>query len=210
MARYRRDLIGHFIRRRQREQQPCTHACCRGFRVHPSNYPVILPDRTLRRASDEDLLEHYQKVSRGDSEQDRRAEAQILHEMERRDRETEERRRHRQAVGAARAARRQERDAEYERIKEEAEAATQGYLVNQAGRARGITDREILTGREAVFQRYASEEARNYFADHPRPTAAHFQGKDTSVPYSDRPSRRRSARPAEHWINRPVGRRRAA
>lgn len=39
----RRDLIGHWIRKQQRQQQPCTHARCRGHRVHPDNYPVILP-----------------------------------------------------------------------------------------------------------------------------------------------------------------------
>jgi hypothetical protein len=74
---YRRDLIGHFIRNRQRQQEPCTHACCRGYRVHPDNYPVILPKRTLRRASDHDLADHFDKVSKGDSEADRRAEAQM-------------------------------------------------------------------------------------------------------------------------------------
>src|SRR6516165_9227829 len=82
----RRDLIGHWIRKQQRQQQPCTHACCRGYRVHPENFPVILPDRTLHRASDEDLAKHYRKVSAGTTSDDRRAELQILHEMERRDR----------------------------------------------------------------------------------------------------------------------------
>jgi hypothetical protein len=203
--RYRRDLIGHFIRTQQRTQQPCTHACCRGYRVHPSNYPVILPDRTLHRASDEDLAQHFDKVSRESTPKARRAEAQILHEMERRDRIEMARRgriaargarqrQHREAVAANRAATRMEREAEAERIRLEAEERTKGYLVNAQGRTRGISDEEILTGREEVFIRYATPEAKAYFADHPRPTAAYFRGRDTRVPYSDRPSRRKPRR----------------
>jgi hypothetical protein len=199
---YRRDLIGHFIRNQQRTQQPCTHACCRGYRVHPSNYPVILPDRTLHRASDEDLAEHFGKVAGEDTPQARRAEAQILHEMERRDRiemgrrerataREGRQRQHREAVAANRAAVRMEREAEDQRIRMEAEARTKGYLVNARGRALGISDEEILTGREEVFIRYATPEAKEYFAAHPRPTAAYYRGRDTRVLYSDRPSRRR-------------------
>jgi hypothetical protein len=44
----RRDLIGHWIKRTSPVQRMCGHACCRGYRVHPRNYPVILPDRLLR------------------------------------------------------------------------------------------------------------------------------------------------------------------
>jgi hypothetical protein len=65
-------------------------------------------------------------------------------------------------------------------------------MVNKKGRALGINPDEILTGREAVFRRYASDEAREYFAVNPRPTAAYFRGKDTRV--ADRatePKRRR-------------------
>ena len=208
MAYYkRRDLIGHFIRKQQRIEQPCTHACCRGYRVHPSNFPVVLPDRTLRRASDDDLTEHFRKVSAGDTDKDRRAEAQILDELERRDREDQRRRDRERARVVSLAARRDtraalesERDAERERIYRQAEEATRGNWVNKAGQRAGISDREILSGRQAVFQRYASEEARDYFRDHPRPTAAYFRGKDT----------RTIDRAATHWINRRVGQRRRA
>ena len=182
----RRDIIGHWVTKEQQTQRPCTHACCRGYRVHPSNYPVILPDRTLRRARDEDLQQHFTKVSADPSPKARRAEFQILHEMERRDRagQAREDRTRRQAQAseakqAGRAARRMERESETERIRLEAEAATQGYLVNPRGRARGIADAEILTGRVAVFERYATDEAREFFTAHPRPTAAYFRGEDT-------------------------------
>jgi hypothetical protein len=202
----RRDNFKHWIRTEQRANRPCTHACCRGFRQHPEHYPVILPDRTLHRASDEDLARHYRKVSLGTTAQDRGAELQILHEMERRDRaelarrdreraREELRTRRREAVAANQAARRMERDAEAERIRLEVEAETKGYLVNATGRARGIADEEILTGREDVFRRYATDEAREYFRTHPRPTAAYFRGRDTRVHerYTERPKRRTRA-----------------
>jgi hypothetical protein len=164
---------------------------------------VILPDRTLHRASDEDLAQHFGKVSREDTPQARRAEAQLLHEMERRDRieqrcrETRQarearQRQRRETVAATQAARRMEREAEAQRIRLDVEEQTKGYLVNREGRARGISDEEILTGREEVFRRYATDEAREYFATHPRPTAAYFRGKDTRVHerYTERPRRR--------------------
>lgn len=203
MARYnRRDLIGHWIRKEQHTQRPCTHACCRGYRVHPANMPVILPDRTLHRASDADLAEHYDRVSRSDTPQARRAEAQLLHEMERRDRVTQRREDRRSAQLAAARARRSnraavqmEREAEAHRIELEAEDYTKGYLVTAEGRARGITDAEILRGRERVFIRYATPEAKAYFAERQRPTAAYLQrGADTRILYSDRPTRRRRGR----------------
>ncbi len=86
MAGYydRRDLIGHFIRRRQRTQQMCTHPCCRGKRVHPDNMPVILPNKLLRRASDDDLAAHFRKVAHSDETDDVAAKWQILAEFERR------------------------------------------------------------------------------------------------------------------------------
>jgi hypothetical protein len=149
---------------------------------------VVLPRRTLRHASEEDLAQHFAKVSARDTPADRRATAQVLHEMERRDRAEQ----HKQAVAAGRAARQMEREAEVERIYLEAEAYTRGNWVNPAGQAAGVFDREILTGRQAVFDRYASEEAREFFRSTPRPTAGHFRGKDTTYQgvYTQRKRRR--------------------
>jgi hypothetical protein len=186
----RRDLIGHWIRKEQRTQRPCTHACCRGYRVHPDNYPTVLPSRTLRRASDRDLATHFQKVSTEDTPQARYAENQILYEMERRDRDEQQRAARREAVTAGRAARQMERESETERIYLEAEEYTRGNWTNLKGTARGIADREILTGRESVFQRYASEEAREFFQYTPRPTAAYFRGKRTTIDFIDAKVRR--------------------
>ena len=61
-----------------------------------------------------------------------------------------------------------------------------------ARRARGITDAEILSGRQRVFIRYATPEAKSFFAENPRPTGAYLRrGADTRVVYSDPGSRRR-------------------
>jgi hypothetical protein len=180
----RRDQIGHWVRKEQPQHRHCTHACCRGYREHPDNWPIIPAKRSLRSASDEKLAAHYAKVTADESPQARGAELQIIHEFERRDREQVkrlEKERHRQAVRAARTAKAMELDAERERIRVAAEAATRGYMVNAKGRVRGINPDEILTGREAVFRRYASDEAKEYFASNPRPTASYFRGQDTRV-----------------------------
>lgn len=179
--RYRRDLIGHFIRKKQRTQQPCTHACCRGYRVHPDNYPVILPDRTLHRASDEDLAKHYVKVSQGDSPKDGEARLQILYEMERRD----EREVHREQVEQRRRERWAARKMEQEELLEwswlQAEEATKGNMLNKLGREMDVNERSLFTGPESRARKYASEELLEYWQTHPRPTAAMLRGEDTRL-----------------------------
>jgi hypothetical protein len=181
----RRDQIGHWVKRDEQILRPCHHACCRGYRAHPHNWPLIPASYALRRASDEQLASHYHKVSAAENDPKARAvELQIINEFERRDRrerKQREKEQYREAVRANRAVRRTESDVETERIRVESEAATRGYLVNAKGRARGINPDEILTGREAVFRRYASDEAREYFAVNPRPTAAYFRGRDTRI-----------------------------
>lgn len=192
----RRDLIGHWVKKDQQILRPCRHACCRGYRAHPSNWPIIPANRALRRATDEQLAQRYAKVTREENDPKARgAELQIIHEFERRDRAAEKQRekeRHREAVKTAKAGRRFEIETERERVRVESEAATRGYLVNAKGRVRGIDPEEILTGRESVFRRYASDEAKEYFAVHPRPTAAYFRGRDTRVAErATEPKRRR-------------------
>jgi hypothetical protein len=41
----RRDLFSHWIRKDQQANRPCGHACCRGMRAHPDNYPVVKRNR---------------------------------------------------------------------------------------------------------------------------------------------------------------------
>lgn len=200
----RRDLIGHWITRQQHEGRPCTHACCRGYRVHPRRWPVIPANPTLHRATDDQLAAHFVKLSSDPSPQARYGEAQLLHEMERRDRAAERhaatlerRQRARQGRAEVRAGQRMEREAEAHRIRSELEAATSGYVVTAQGRARGISDAEVISGREDVFIRYATPEAKAFFAENPRPTAAYLtRGADTRVMYSDRGTRRARGRRA--------------
>lgn len=186
----RRDRFMHWVRRDQPAHRRCTHACCRGYHEHPESWPVVLPARKLRHATDQDLATHFQRVSYQGTGDSRRAEMQILAEMQRRDDEARRKQDRAEAVAANRAARRMEREAEGERIKAEAETYTKGYLVTAQGRARGITDAEILSGRENVFIRYATPEAKAFFAENPRPTGAYFRGRDTRIVYSDRPTPR--------------------
>jgi hypothetical protein len=123
----------------------CPHACCRNKRVHPANMPVILPNTLLRRASDEDLAAHYDRVQ-GSSAKDARARAQVLHEMERRDRLAEERKRRREAVAYGAYVRRLEREEAVEHAYVTAERETRRNLLTRKGEARGINPRSCSPG----------------------------------------------------------------
>jgi hypothetical protein len=194
MAYNRRDLIGHWIRRTQPEQKMCGHACCRGYRVHPKNMPVILPNPLLRRASDEDLSDHYQKVSRGSSDDDVVAQNQILAEMDRRDRK-ESARQERARLAALRIAGiRAERESAVEAAYLEADRDTRGNLLNRAGIAQGVSERSLFTGSEARARRYASTELLNHWETHHRPSGSMWRGRDTRTQYHDPGSRRRGRR----------------
>lgn len=182
MAHYdRRDLIGHWVTKRTRTQQMCQHACCRGRRVHPENYPVILPNPLLRRASDDDLAKHYRKVSAGHTADDQAASWQVLAEMDRRDQK--EIAKHNRALEAKRRmfGKKIAHAEEIERVAADVEAKTNGYTLNKAGRDAGISERSLLTGPESRVRRYGSEELINYFQEHGRPTWAYMQGKDTRL-----------------------------
>ena len=72
-----RDLIGHFVAPAQ-----CGTRCARtpAAATSGSTRPtceVILPNELLRRASDEDLAAHYDRMSRGHTAKDERARAQV-------------------------------------------------------------------------------------------------------------------------------------
>jgi hypothetical protein len=79
-----RDLLGHFVKPRSIRARCARTPAAGTSGVHPANMPVILRSKLLRRASDEDLAAHYDRVQ-GDSRKDGQARAQVLHEMERRD-----------------------------------------------------------------------------------------------------------------------------
>lgn len=74
---------------------------------------------------------------------------------------------------------RQEMLAEYQTVLEAqleaAGAATNGVMLNKRGRARGLTEMDIFTANNVIFQAYASEELREYLAAHPRTTRTSFE-----------------------------------
>jgi hypothetical protein len=176
MAYSTRDLLGHFVAPKSAEGKMCPHACCRNKRVHPANMPVILPNKLLRRASDQDLAAHYDRVQ-GDSPKDQRARAQVLHEMDRRDNEA----RAKDTRAHGKYSRQLEQAEAQEQSYVSAENATRGNMVNRKGQARGINPRTLITGRESEFRRYASPELLEYYSTHHRPTSASFRGADTRV-----------------------------
>lgn len=164
MSRYNvRDLIGHFVKPRSAAQKMCPHPCCRNKRVHPDNFPVILPDKLLRRVSDADLEKQLDRRMNND-----RARAQVIHEIERR--ETAARQR---AHSARRAAdRRRSRVLECQENLEGwwiSAAATRGHMLNKKGRARGVSERSLLSDERQLI-RYGSPELLNYVHAHPPPT----------------------------------------
>ena len=194
MAKYNvRDLLGHYVAPASQRGKMCPHACCRNKRVHPANMPVILPNRLLRRASDKDLAEHYDRVSQRDDAKAERARAQVLHEMDRRDQAETRKREARDRRQARMFSRKMEREELIEWQYLKAEAETRGNLVNRAGVAAGISDRSLFTGPESRARRYASEELLNYWLDNPRPTTAMMRGEDTRLTggYTTRPRTRR-------------------
>jgi hypothetical protein len=117
----------------------------------------------LRRASDEDLAAHYSKHSDCP-----KCEKQVLKELDRRDRVQRARR----ATGERNRIRAQERHEYVEQEINRAEAATNGYMLNARGRARGISERSLFYGSEDHAIRYASDELRRYWDSNARPTAA--------------------------------------
>jgi hypothetical protein len=171
MTRYSiRDILGHFVTPKSRRGDMCPHACCRGRRVHPDKFPVILKPRMLRQASDDELADHYGRYA-GNA----KAQRQVVRELERRD----------NAVIRARGAKDRAAARKYERqsaIEDEilaAENATRGNLFNKAGQRKGITERALFTGSEANAHRYASEELLRYWETHARPSAGRMSGNAT-------------------------------
>ena len=101
----------------------------------------------------------------GASYREERARAQVLHEMQRRDDEAT-------AKGnpaAARDSRQLEQADAVEASYIAAENATRGNMLNRKGRAHDINPRALITGREADFRRYASDELMEYYQTHHRP-----------------------------------------
>ena len=118
--------------------------------VHPDNMPVILPSRLLRRAGDEDLAAHYDRVQ-GGSYREGRARAQVLHEMQRRDDEVKARGNR----AAVRYSRQLEQADAVEASYIAAENATRGNMLNRKGRAHDINPRALITGTDRPGTRHS-------------------------------------------------------
>lgn len=162
MARYSiRDLLGHFVRLppASNENGMCPHACCKGRRPHPEKLPVMLDRSTLRKLSVAELEAHYQRESVGANG---RAVSQVLKELERReDAEHAKAARH-----AARSSAADEHRAYLEQQWITAERETRGVMVNAKGKRAGVDPRAFWSDARAR-DRYASDELRAYFDQHP-------------------------------------------
>lgn len=183
MARYnRRDLFAHWVKSDEPAQRPCEHACCRGMRPHPENYPVIKRNRYLKYSSYDEITGYWDR-HQSDSAQDERIRAQILAEMNRRDIRDERRAAAEERRTARNTARRMERAEAIERAWADAERATKGNMLNRRGREAHVNERTLFTGPESRARKYASEELLNHWEHHPRPTQAYFEGRDARIGY---------------------------
>lgn len=59
----------------------------------------------------------------------------------------------------------------------QAEVATNGAMLNRAGRARGISAESLFTGSAARAEKYASEELRAFWSVHPRIRLSDFESQ---------------------------------
>lgn len=64
---------------------------------------------------------------------------------------------------------------EVQRLAIEAESATNGFMLNAAGRSAGVDPWSLLTGPESRARKYASDELKGWFDANGRPTVAGFQ-----------------------------------
>lgn len=167
MAKFNvRDILGHFVKP-PREGMMCPHPCCRNKRPHPAGLPVMLSARQVRHLPEDVLVAHADSDRVRDSPAAFKA---ITRELTRREN-----------VQAARNRRRGKSDNYREYLEAEwvnAETATNGYMLNRRGLARGIDPRSLWTANDRTRAAYASDELRQYWAKHPPVTRAeHDHGR---------------------------------
>lgn len=68
-------------------------------------------------------------------------------------------------------------DAELERRTAQADEVCIGYLVNKAGRSKGLTARDLFTGPADRAYRYATRELIDFWQAHPHITLAQFEAE---------------------------------
>jgi hypothetical protein len=136
-------------------------------RPRHEHWPAVLDRQTLRGASDDELVAHF--AHHGDN---MKTHKQVLDEMARRDRA--------ERAAERKTARKFARWEEVERQIAAAEHATNGYMVNAAGRAKGITEWQLFTGRERDAWKYSTEELKAFWERNPRPTARNLSAAPTA------------------------------
>lgn len=163
-----RDQVGHWSVP-SGGGKPCHHDCCRGYRQHPHKMPVRLSRSYLRSLTEDELifeLEKYQRFS--DTH-----EAGFLSILAEDTRREESRERAAARKERARDRRRRESQEHHDEVYRQwlqAEAVTNGYMLNAAGKEAGIDERSLFTGPASRVRKYASPELREWFERHGRPT----------------------------------------
>lgn len=173
-----RDLLGHWVKPRSKAGQLCPHACCRNRRVHPENFPLILPRELLRRAPEEDLIKHWQSHR---CNMNPRCVNQVIGEIDRREAAGKGAARRREAAAHRAAERRSDRAAIVEAEYQRAESETRGEMVNAAGVRAGVSARSLFTGSEDRALRYSTRELQDYWREHPRPSAGRLSANPRIV-----------------------------
>jgi hypothetical protein len=171
-----RDLIGHWSKPQDR-QRACPHKCCEWKHPHPNNLPTKLDRSYLRSLSEDQLvqeLSYYQRYS----DTHEQGYLQILAEDQRR---TDSREKAEARMTRRRRAQAERQDAYRDEVYREwlqAENGIQGsVMLNRAGKRAGIDERSLFTGPESRVNKYASDELKEWFQTHPRPTRARILGK---------------------------------
>ena len=122
----------------------------------------------------EDLMDLYNTAADANDPQ---AMAFVSKELEKRERQAAGYR----GTGYTRAELREQYDEHVDREYWAAEAAANGFLLNEAGRREGIDPKSLFTGTEARALKYASDELKWYWSDHPRLSFDAFVGDSDAI-----------------------------
>ena len=172
-----RDLRGHYVKPESMGGRKCPHKCCQGQREHPRGARVEFDPKVLRSITDAELAEELDRYFEYDHTH-YKGYTQVTAEFDRRD--------DRDAKAAARKdrARQRSRNRAEEHHDEvyrqfwQAEAATNGYMLNKEGKRADIDPVTLFTGSEARAKKYASPELYEWFQNHGRPTRVSFLGSN--------------------------------
>lgn len=168
-----RDQLGHWVAPPSQRGHPCHHACCQGKRPHPKNTPVKISREYLRSLTDEEV---WREVERYHHYQDTHENGylQVIAEATRREEVQERKAANRKRLGERNRQAAQEYSDHVYREWLAAEAATNGVMLNKRGLHKKISERAVITGSQEQFDRYASDELRDFFLTRPRLTRRQY------------------------------------